>query len=420
MGNENKTKNFDYYRILIAVFALVCALFLWVYVTDLQGEPYEATFSGVKVVFEGEATLRETRGYVITDVSNTTVSVKIEGDRRVVLSLDAADLTAVIDVSGYSRIDTYTPSYKIVYPNNIQSSSLTITSRTPELVSFYVDKVETRVYDVRGIFSGNAAKGYGAEPLEFSPNTVRVTGPKSDLDLIDCAWVEVAREDVDRTLILDSDYVLIDTDGNPVDISNLELEMQTVTVTLPIITIKEVALTIDIIDGGGATEASVAYGISPSTITLSGDSAVLDGLNSISIAKIDLALLEENSLTEQYTIVLPNDTEIISGPKEATLSLEIKGLETKKMTVTNFSSINVTNGYEAAIETEELEITIRGKASVLKEIAANNIRAVADLSEFGDTIGIVSAPVKIYIDGTTEAGAVGSYTIYVEITKTGG
>lgn len=420
MGNEQKTKKFGTDKIIIAVFALICALFLWVYVTDLQGEPYERTFAGVQVVFEGEATLRETRGYVITDVSNTTISVKIEGDRRTVLSLDSSDLTAVVVVSGYST-GTHSPSYSISYPNNIKSSSLTITSKIPELITFTVEKVDTRVYDVRGIFSGNPASGYGAEPLEFSPNTVRVTGPASDLDLIDCAWVEVTRGDVDRTLTFESNYLLIDAEGNPVDTSNLEFELPTVTVTLPIISIKEVALTIDVIDGGGATEEkNVDYSIEPQTITISGDPELLDGLNSISIATIDLANLKDTSLTGQYSIVIPNGTKIVSGPKEATLTLELKGLESKTITVTNFSTKNVTNGYVGDVETEELEIIIRGSASVLQGIAANNIRAVADLSEFGETEGLVSAPVKINIDGTTQAGAVGQYTIFVNITKAGG
>jgi len=53
----------------------------------------------------------------------------------------------------------------------------------------------------------------------------------------------------------------------------------------------------------------------------------------------------------------------------------------------------------------------------LAEIAENNIRIVADLAGYGDTQGLLNVPVKIYVDGTTEAGAVGEYKIYVNITR---
>ena len=45
------------------------------------------------------------------------------------------------------------------------------------------------------------------------------------------------------------------------------------------------------------------------------------------------------------------------------------------------------------------------------------IRAVADLSGYGDVTGTVMPGVKVYIDGQTNVGAVGDYTITVDITK---
>ena len=119
---------------------------------------------------------------------------------------------------------------------------------------------------------------------------------------------------------------------------------------------------------------------------------------------------------ENYNIVHTINPEILKGPKEAELSLEINGLQKKQFTVTNFSCVNVTEDYEAEVMVDNLTVNIRGTEDVLKNISDVNVRAVADLSAFGSATGIVSAPVRIEIDGTTEAGAVGDYEIYVNIS----
>ena len=52
-----------------------------------------------------------------------------------------------------------------------------------------------------------------------------------------------------------------------------------------------------------------------------------------------------------------------------------------------------------------------------RRLAQAMIRAVADLSGYGDVTGTVMPGVKVYIDGQTNVGAVGDYTITVDITK---
>ena len=150
-----------------------------------------------------------------------------------------------------------------------------------------------------------------------------------------------------------------------------------------------------------------------------GDAETLDGVNSISIAKIDLSKVDE-ALTESYKIVLPNDTESTDGIKEATLTLEMQGLAKKTVSIeqANISCTNVSQGYEAVIMNGSLDnVVIRGPENVLRGITDNNVRAVADLTDYGTATGILSVPVRIVINGTTEAGAYGEYKVYINVTK---
>lgn len=400
-------------RLLLSFF---CAMLFWVFVTSTEAEDYSQSFSGIQVVFEGESTMRESRGLVITDRNSTSVRVSISGSRRVISNLDAADLTAVIDLRTITSTGHYTSAYRINFPAGVDSSNLTVNTRSPESVSFDVDRLSTKSVELVGVFNGSAADGFSAEPIVFEPGTVIISGPQNALDKVDHAYVEVSREDVDKTLSFESSYILRDAEGNEVEDDSIQLENETVLVTLPIISIKEVDLTLRILPGGGATSENVKYDIEPKSIVLSGDSDALAGINNIDLATIDLSEIEDDTFTEVYKIVIPNNTEILSGPKEAELTLEINGLQKKRFTVTNFSCINLTEGYEAEVMVDDLAVNIRGPEDVLRNISDVNVRAVADLSAFGSATGIVSAPVRIEIDGTTQAGAVGDYEIYVNIS----
>ena len=396
------------------VVSLLAAVVLWVYVTTTEGTEKTVTFSGIKVEFIGEEALRESRGLIITNVENNSVSVTLRGSIRTMSKLDATNIVAQIDLSSESRTGLMQRAYTLIYPSGVDRSDITVVSQSPQVVTFSVDQLSSKPIEVLGRFDGSAAEGYMSEPIEISPSTVRINGPAAEIDLVDHALVVIDRTDVDKTLTLETNYILVDADDNPVEYENIELETPTVTATLPILSTKEVPLSVTLIAGGGATSDDCKVEIDPKSITIAGDAQILEGINKIDLGTIDLKNVITSPYEETFSIIIPNDTENLIGATEATVTIEVLGLETKKFTVTNFSSINVTEGYTADVITQSLEVTIRGKASVLDDIAANNIRAVADLTGYGNTTGIVYSPAEIYVDGFN-AGAVGAYRIYVSI-----
>ena len=151
-----------------------------------------------------------------------------------------------------------------------------------------------------------------------------VYGPEKVLASVERAYVEVTRTDVDRTLSFESTYVLLDAEGNEFESDELSFSDETVTVTLPVRAVKEVSLTVELVAGGGATDANVKWKLEPSTVILTGDADTLSGVNSIAVARIDLAEVEE-AMTATYRIEIPNNTEVTSGTRETTLTLELTG-----------------------------------------------------------------------------------------------
>ena len=151
---------------------------------------------------------------------------------------------------------------------------------------------------------------------------------------------------------------------------------------------------------------------------MAGDSAILAGLNQITVATIDLTDFS-STFTEKYPITIDNELSNLSGSSEVTVTVEIVGLETEKFTIpaANLACTNVTSGFTSDILTRELEVVLRGAPEDLSSVKAENLRAVADLTDYNESAGTYIVDVKIYVDGASNVGAVGDYQISVELKK---
>lgn len=415
MTEKKKSKLFEN-KIFWAVVSLLAALFIWVYVTGAQEEPIELSFNNVEVVFTGEDTLQASRGYVINNISTETVSVKISGTRRNIGSLSASDIKATIDVSLISQTGTITQYYTLTYPDGVDADAVSIVSSNPSVISFNVTRMSTKQVPVEVQFKGSTAEGYIAGEVEYEPKTITISGPESELEQIDHVYAEIGGDELTMTRTADVPFVLMDKSGNELSSYGFEFDVSTINVTIPISMMKEVSLYVQCIYGAGATEENTSIEIEPSTITISGDTSVVSGINRIDIATIDLTDFAL-TLQDTYAIPLQNGVENVSGVTKAEVTIEIQGVSTKQFTVTNFNYTGLPDGYYVEeIITQNLEVKVRGAQDVLDQIQSSNLRAVADLSEVTQT-GIMYVPVKVELDGFTNAGAVGEYMIAIRIRR---
>ena len=397
--------------------SLLVSLTIWVYVTSSQNDTVSITFKGVNVELIGEETLRTVKSMVITDLDNASVNLVLTGPRRIIASLSSEDISACVDVSKLSRSAFTTQQYYISYPEGLDTSKVTVTRRVPDTVSFVVSPLASKTVQVRGSFDGSLAEGYTAEKPLFEPATVTVYGPDAYLKNVSYAWVSFATDNVSSTYTTEVPYTLLDENAEECSRAGLTCSEDAVRATLPILKVKEIPLSFEIIEGAGASKANTKVRIEPESVTLAGDSAILEGMNKIVLDTIDLTEFS-STYSAEYTIPIDNELKNLTGATEAKVSIEIVGLETKKYNVRNISYMGVTDGYEAEIITNSIEVTVRGTAEQLAELKGDNIRAVADLTDFNESVGNFNPTVKIFVDGFTDVGGVGGpYTVSVEIKK---
>lgn len=416
MSTRSRMKKIYNSKAFWMIVSLLASLAIWVYVTSVETDESKTTFRGVKVELVGEDILRDSKNLVVTDMDTSTVTVEVVGPRRIIGSLSSDQLVAQVDVSKLSRAAYTSQQYTIVYPDGTDTSKLSESRRTPETINFMVSAQTSKSIQVRGSFDGSLAEGYTAEMPVFEPSTITITGSEAYLKDVEYAWVTFGKENVDSTYSVETGFTLMDANNEPCSTTGISFSTDVVTATLPLLTLKEVNLDVNIIEGAGATKANTKITIDPVSVTLAGDSSLLAGMNKIILATIDLTDFS-STFTETYTIPIDNELKNTTGVTKATVTVEIVGLETKTFRVTNFSCINATEGYEADIITESKEITLRGTPEALAQIKAENIRAVADLTDYKESTGTYMPQVRVYVDGFTDIGAIGENTISIEIRK---
>ena len=405
-------------KIFLLIVSIMASIGLWLYVVNVENTEIEQRITDIPVEFLGADDILADRQLLVSGGTEQTVSMTLRGRRNVVANLTRSDIRVTVDLTDIRTTGTVERVWNVSFPEGISDSDVYVLDKSPEYVTVQIDRMSSKEVEIRGVFDGNTVEGYKADPMEFSPETITVSGPEEIISQVEYAWVVVQRENLSKTVTAQVDYELRDAEGNTIESDEIVVDTEQVTVTIPVVMVKEVALTVELLEGGGATAQDAVIDCKPSSITLSGSAEILTALNQISLGRIDLASFER-STTMTFTIPIPNGVVNESGETEATVEVTLYGLESREIevTATNFETINVTDGYVASPVQQSMVVTIRGPTAIIDQVGSHNIRVVVDASDMGDAVGMFTLEATVYVDGFSQVGAVGSYTVLMQLQR---
>ncbi|MBQ8928838.1 MAG: hypothetical protein IJ052_00410 [Oscillospiraceae bacterium] len=416
MGNKQE-KRFTGQKLLYMLFALLTAIVLWLYVSITDMPDITRTVSGIKVETIGAETLTE-RNLVATKLSRETVSITFNGSREQIYELDNTNVKVVIDLSNITTSGQQGIRAYPEYDQKLKTSSLSVVSISSDYIEVTVENVVPKNVVVRGVNESSVADGYIANRMTVAPETIDIVGPESVIKQVAYAQAVFSETNLTGSTSVDTPVVLMDTNDEPVSMDNITLSSETVTLSMQVNMLKNIPLTVNFVYGAGTTadNNTVSYKIEPASVELSGDTAVLQELESIVTTTVDLNQFE--STTElTVPIMIPNDCENLTGTAEATITVEISNLETAKLSVKNISITNDDTSLSTEVITQSLDVTLRGTAEDLAKVTADNVRIVADLTDVKSTIGTHAVPARINVDGVSGVGAIGNNTVTVRIAE---
>lgn len=185
----NKTKPENGYKLKYMILSVVIAIVAWSLVMYITDPDITKTISGVRVEITGVNELRDNGLIVVGEENLPKMSVKIRGKRSDLMS--AMDTMRVeVDVSGIGEAGDYI----------VEGSAKTLNSRTTveKIISneipVTVDELQTRDLELTVRTEGDSGdKLVRSQPIN---DTVSVMGAKSELDMIENAYVTVDLTDV--------------------------------------------------------------------------------------------------------------------------------------------------------------------------------------------------------------------------------
>lgn len=409
------------YNGLWMVVSVILAIMVWSYVGNVANRDESGVIRNIPVTFVGLETL-ESRGLMITDGLNQTVTLNVTGKRDAFRQLSAETVSVTVDVSSVQQTGRFTQAYRISYnlPPSVSANSLLVTDQYPLNVTYTVSRLETRSIPVQGRVTGSVAEGYQLGEFIFSPEHIVVKGEASIVNQIECALVTLSQENMSAAFTGELPYTFISYVGEPMDMTGLEVDQTLVRTTLPIIRLKEVDLAVNLIPGGGITAEMikdyVTCEITPESIMVSGAENDLEGLKKLSLGNIDLAKVFGDE-TRTFTIPLAAELTNVSGVSEATVTISIHGLATATIESTNIELINKPEGYRAEALTQTRQIQIRGTKEAVEAVTSEQIRIVGDLQNATISTGTQTIPAKIQLNSGSNVGVLGEYTIVVSISR---
>lgn len=381
------------------VLALLISFTLWLYVISVVSPESEDTFYDIPVSYQQNDLLEERGLMIVSDPP--TVTLRLKGNRSDLNELNASNITILVNLAEIQSPGTHILRYNTSYPANLPNNAFETLSQTPNLLRLKVEEKIKKAVPIQLEYIGSVPEGFVADkgnPV-MDATTVEVVGPKSSVDLIHHASIQVDLTDKTESIAGAFSYVLCNEAGEPVDAEMVVTNVEEVNLSVKIQAMKEVPLVLNLVDGGGATKDSCQVELSRETIVVSGNEARLRELEYIELGTVNLADLMDETNTMTFEIVLPEGITNSSGVTEVTATITFPDLVRKTFTInkSQFQTVGVPEGANVVWITEVVEVELRGLRETIQKMTEKDITVIFDFT--GEDLGSISKVPKISLPG---------------------
>ncbi len=414
---ENQTIDKEHLnKIIRIVVAILAAIALWLYVDQVKQLTVTTTARNIPVEFAGEHTTLADNGFMLLSGYDTTVDLTLKGPRSVLWNLDKKDIRIVADTSTIQDTGIQTLDYQVVYPDNIQRSQITEDHASIYAITVTVGELFDKKVPIYCDVAGSVAQGFVAENVLLDPGELVLRAQRDDLLNVSYARVAVDVNGATETVINTVEYELYDYNDILIENENIRAESKLIQVTVPVKTVKDVPVRLNFVEATGSTMDSVTYSYDPAVIRLKGDGALLDTIDEMVLGTVYLQDLEEYQ-TLTYEVSIPEGTELVSESNVITVTIVVEGVSERRVSSSNFATVNAPEGYTPSVVTESLSVLLRGLTAQVNAVTPEQVKITADLSEVKEA-GSFTVPATVEIEGHQDVGVKGSYQVIVNVEPT--
>lgn len=394
---------------LLAVLSLIASFILWFNLSQVYNPVSTRDISGVPVTFRVSPSL-SADGYEVIKNNDIKVDVTVSGKTAYIASLSASDVNVVANVTGQG-VKTWTL-------DGSDNRNFTVVDMSMSQVTVMTDifNRDGEIFDVTAKANNvSAPEGLIADApkvtdTEFSQ--IKITGAQSVIDKIASV---VCEAEVNQLLNDSSEFegsiALFDQNGKNIDSSYVFLEFDKANITVPILMKKEVPVVATFINAPKNNPIKATTDIA--SVVVKGPQKAIEKLKSVELEPIDFANITPDATEFTQNIVMPESITSSDGITEVTVNLNLSGVASKTITVTNnsFSPSNVSQGLTATMES--FDVTVIGPSTELRRVTADDISVIADLASYNRG-GYSGVAVTIQVLNHNSLWVAGKYTADIE------
>ncbi len=378
----------------LKLIAVLLAIVVWLVVMNIEDYSITRTFKDIPVEqLNGDTLNKIDKVYDVID--GETVDIVVKGRRTLVGSLTVDDFVASADLSKMSITNTVTINVSL--KDKTKEDQVSIRCVDDQMLLSIEDKVSKQL-PVVIVIQGDPSDGYALGKCKSTPNIVTITGAKSVVDKVTELRAVVEVTGRSESFDIDVTPKCYDVYGESMEGKNVFLDVDTVSVNVPIYKTKTVEVLVN-------TEGkpSLGYEVTnvnyhPQSVVIAGDSSQLDEIDAVVISDISVSgktdSFELNVNTEEY---LPEGIYLADSNNQIAISVTVVKLVDRSFTLSE-SDITLTNtsdgyNYEIIIPAGK-SFTIQGLQENIETLSLTDFELSLDCTNLHEGENLVPLSIK--------------------------
>ncbi|MBO5153803.1 MAG: hypothetical protein J6C00_05530 [Eubacterium sp.] len=375
------TNNFGL-KLLAALFAVI----LWLVVVNIDDPKISQRFSATVVIEYAEYLTDQGKYFEVLDDTNTIVFT-VTAKRSYIEKLSNTDFKAVANMEN-AAIDNESGTGKVpIEVTALRYSSLVTISKATQNLEIALDNLAQDQFIVGVETSGTLPEGCALGEVTVSPNLLKVSGPESVVSSIDHVTASIDVTNMTSDVVASVIPILYDSNGNVIDKNDLTLNMSTVTVTVRILDIKDVALIFNVTGTPADGYAYMDMEYEPKTIAIKGTASSLNNVTAINIPENALDISGARGDITQVIDVseyLPGGVTVADQSQaKVKVTVHIAQLSTKVVNLfpSSIRVLNLPEGYKLSFDNSVIRVTVSGIAEDIAALNTDSIVASIDAGQ---------------------------------------
>lgn len=375
--------------------SLLLAAILWFLVIQLDDPKKSQTFYNIPVTLVNTELLDQgDKFYEVLD-NTDSVRVTVTAPTSMLGQLRTTDIVAEADVSRLTDINTIPITYSVLNVG-IDSGSV---KGDHDMVRLNIEQKINRWVKVQYTTAGEVAEGYIVADAAADQTMIRVSGPKSVVDRIDHAGVEIDVSGATSSLSANVEVFFYDTEDERVESDNLVMDVNYVHMSVEVLAAKPVPVEVNV--SGTPAAGFLATGevqCEPAMVNVAGSVSALNNISRIVIPEEQMNLDgAEGDVINVINIreLLPDNIRLadpanFNGRVTVTAFVEPEAERTLQIPRGNVAVINIpeTLTSELSGTGDYYEVKISGLDAVVSQVDPNGITGTVDVQAWMEKEGM--------------------------------